>query len=74
MPPYGDLLVAGISTQLDKEVKGFDEVISSNDEDFSDSGLRTIKSGSGSVDVASALKFKQGVHHFFQGNLDAFGS
>lgn len=32
-----------------------------------------IKSGNGSVDVGSALKFKQGVHHFFQGNLNAFG-
>ena len=33
-----------------------------------------MKSGTGSVDVGSALKFKQGVHHFFQGNLDSFGS
>lgn len=33
-----------------------------------------IKSGNSSVDVGSALKFKQGVHHFFQGNLDAFGA
>lgn len=41
MPPYGDLLVSGISTQLDKEVKGFDDVISSDDDDFSASGLHT---------------------------------
>ena len=41
MPPYGDFLVSGVSTQLDKEVKGFDDVISSKDDDFSSSGLRT---------------------------------
>lgn len=41
MPPYRDFLVCGVSTQLDKEVKGFDEVISDTDEDFQSSGLRT---------------------------------
>jgi mRNA interferase MazF len=41
MPPYRDFLVCGVSTQLDKEVKGFDEVISSADEDFESTGLRT---------------------------------
>ena len=41
MPPYRDFLVCGVSTQLDKEVKGFDEVISDADEDFLSSGLRT---------------------------------
>ena len=40
MPPYRDFLVC-VSTQLDKEVKGFDEVISDRDEDFQSSGLRT---------------------------------
>src|SRR5256714_9783294 len=32
-----------------------------------------IKSGSGSLDLGSALKFKQGVHNFFQGNFESFG-
>lgn len=32
-----------------------------------------IKSGNGSMDLGSALKFKQGVHHFFQGDVDKFG-
>ena len=32
-----------------------------------------IKTGNGSVDLGSILKFKQGVHDFFQGNVDAFG-
>ena len=41
MPPYGDFLVSGVSTQLDKEVKGFDDVISLSDDDFNSSGLRT---------------------------------
>lgn len=41
MPPYRDLLVCGVSTQLDKQVKGFDELILSTDDDFQASGLRT---------------------------------
>ena len=40
MPPYRDFLVCGVSTQLGKEVKGFDEVISSTDDDFKSTGLR----------------------------------
>jgi len=39
MPSYGDLLVCGISTQLHQHIKGFDEIISSDDEDFKLSGL-----------------------------------
>lgn len=31
-----------------------------------------VKSGNGSIDVGSVLKFKQGVHDFFQGNIDSF--
>jgi len=39
MPPYGDLLVCGVSTQLNKYVKDFDEIISPADDDFEASGL-----------------------------------
>ena len=39
MPPYGDMLVCGISTQLGQQVVGFDEVISLRDADFFSSGL-----------------------------------
>ena len=39
MPPFKDLLVCGISTQLRQEVKGFDELISPTDSDFASSGL-----------------------------------
>ncbi len=39
MPPYGDLLVCGISTQLHQYVKDFDDIISPTDEDFKSSGL-----------------------------------
>ena len=39
MPPFKDLLVCGISTQLRQEVKGFDEIISTSDSDFAASGL-----------------------------------
>lgn len=40
MPPHGDLLVCGLSTQLHHEVTGFDEVISDRDPDFAQSGLK----------------------------------
>jgi mRNA interferase MazF len=39
MPPFNDLLVCGISTQLRQEVEDFDDVISSGDPDFASSGL-----------------------------------
>ncbi len=39
MPPFGDMLVCGISTQLRQEVKGFDEVILATDPDFEQSNL-----------------------------------
>ena len=41
MPPYRDLLVCGISTQLHQEVKSFDEVVDQTDSDFPATGLRT---------------------------------
>src|SRR5215217_9570576 len=41
MPPYRDLLVCGISTQLHHEVKDFDELVKQTDSDFAASGLRT---------------------------------
>ena len=39
MPPFGDALVCGISTQLQHQVAGFDELIRRPDADFSTSGL-----------------------------------
>ena len=39
MPSYGDLLVCGISKQLNHDVKDFDEIISPDHEDFKSSGL-----------------------------------
>jgi mRNA interferase MazF len=39
MPPFGDLLVCGISRQLHQEVRGFDDIIRSTDADFKTSGL-----------------------------------
>ena len=41
MPKYRDFLVCGISTQLHQEIKNFDEIISPNDADFTDSGLKS---------------------------------
>lgn len=39
MPPFQDMLVCGVSTQLRQEVKGFDEVIAPTDKDFAASSL-----------------------------------
>jgi mRNA interferase MazF len=39
MPPYRDLLVCGVSTQLRQQVKDFDEIIAPSDSDFAASGL-----------------------------------
>ncbi len=39
MPPFGDFLVCGISTQLHQRVASFDEIIASEDADFASSGL-----------------------------------
>jgi len=39
MPFYRDLLVCGISTQLHRQIKGFDELIAPTDPDFQSSGL-----------------------------------
>ena len=41
MPPYRDLLVCGVSTQLQREVKGFDEVIQLSDPDYAATGLHS---------------------------------
>ena len=39
MPPYNDVLVCGVSTQLHHRVEGLDEIISPSDADFAASGL-----------------------------------
>jgi len=39
MPSYGDLLLYGISKQLNHYVKDFDEIISLDHKDFKSSGL-----------------------------------
>lgn len=41
MPVYGDFLLCGVSTQLHHCIEGFDEIISSNDDDFFASGLKS---------------------------------
>lgn len=38
LPPFQDALVCGISTQLHQWVIGFDELITSQDDDFASSG------------------------------------
>lgn len=39
MPPFRDVLVCGVSTQLHLAVQDFDEVIAASDADFISSGL-----------------------------------
>ncbi|MEW6130450.1 MAG: transcriptional regulator [Acidobacteriota bacterium] len=39
LPPFNDALVCGISTQVQQQVIGFDEIIEQSDGDFSSSGL-----------------------------------
>ena len=40
VPPYGDFLVCGVSSQVQQEVVGFDYVIGSGSPDFGGSGLK----------------------------------
>ncbi len=40
MPPFGDWLVCGVSTQLTQAVVGFDDVIGISEPDFAQSDLR----------------------------------
>jgi len=40
MPPFGDWLVCGVSTQLHQQVAGFDETIEASHADFTRSGLK----------------------------------
>ena len=40
MPPFRDVLICGVSTQLRQAVKDFDEIIIQSDADFGSSGLR----------------------------------
>lgn len=39
--PYDDWLICMISSQVERAIDGFDEVISTNDSDFANSGLKT---------------------------------
>ena len=39
---YNDWLICMISTQLDQEISGFDEMIAANDSDFAESGLKAL--------------------------------
>jgi mRNA interferase MazF len=41
MPPFNDMLVCGISSQLQHHVPNFDEVIRTTDDDYAASGLKT---------------------------------
>ena len=58
MPPYGDFLVCGVSTQLHQEAAGFDDPIRPGDTDFANSGLKApslIRLGFLAVLPASSL-------------------
>lgn len=40
MPPFSDFLVCALSSKLKHECRGFDEVITADEEDFGSSGLK----------------------------------
>lgn len=40
MPPFGDWLVCGMSTQLHQQVAELDEIVGASDSDFAGSGLK----------------------------------
>lgn len=40
LPPFGDFLVCGVSTQLQQRVSDFDELLAPGDPDFPASGLK----------------------------------
>ena len=40
LPPFGDFLVCGVSSQLRRQVRGLDELILRTDRDFANSGLK----------------------------------
>lgn len=40
MPPFGDWLICGVSSQLHQQVAGFDDLVQSSDADFVRSGLK----------------------------------
>ena len=40
MPPFGDWLICGVSTQLQHEVAGFDDIIEPLHSDYRGSGLK----------------------------------
>ncbi len=40
LPPFGDFLACGVSTQLQQRVERFDEIIAPGDKEFSGSGLK----------------------------------
>ncbi len=44
MPPFDDLLVCGVSTQIQQQVRGFDETIEPSHADFATSGLKAALS------------------------------
>lgn len=58
MPPFGDWLVCGVTSQLHHEAPGFDDVLAMTDADFAPSGLKTtslIRPGFLAVLPATAL-------------------
>lgn len=63
MPPFGDFLVCGISSQLDQRAPELDELITSDEPDYRTSGLKSaslIRLGFLAVLPHAALKGRIG--------------
>ena len=74
MPPYQDLLVCGISTQLHQEVQGFDDLMNLDDADFAESGRRPLFGSSSwrfylsKVSLESSVRWvRVGAKNYYEG-------
>lgn len=80
MPPFGDWLVCGVSTQIHQEVAGFDDIIGPSNTDFRTSGLKAaslIRLGFLAVLPADRLlgilgSISSERHHLLRQRLGAF--
>ena len=64
LPPFGDFLVCGVSTQLHQRVVDFDEAITPGDHEFAASGLKAaslIRLGFLAMQPESALLGRIGI-------------
>jgi mRNA interferase MazF len=86
LPPFGDFLACGVSTQIQQAVPGFDEVVSPGDLDFEASGLlaasvirlgflavlprQRILGSIGAIDITRHARLLRNLSNHLVANLD----